>query len=108
MVMTNLFGVYLAVGGSSLLISSLSDRRGRAVAVIFGLLLASFLLNFVAQYWPPAKPFAVLSVMNYYQPAQILQEGIFPAHDMALLLSVAGITWILGGEIMARRSICPV
>ena len=48
LVMTNLYCVYLAVGGMVFLVSALSDRRGRAVAVAFALVLASFLLNF----WP--------------------------------------------------------
>lgn len=54
-VMVNLFAVYLAVGGFAFLISSLSDRRGRAVGVVFAVLLISFLLNFVAQFWDPLK-----------------------------------------------------
>ncbi len=104
-IMANLFGVYAAVGGFALLVSSLSDRRRRAVAVVFALLLASFLLNFIAQYWEPAKPFAVLSVMNYYQPARIIQDGTFPRVDMLVLGGVAAGCWLLGGEILARRNI---
>ncbi len=52
-VMTNLFAVYLAVGGFAFLISACSDRRGRATGVVFAVLLASFLLNFLAQFWDP-------------------------------------------------------
>ncbi len=108
MVMINLFGVYLAVGGIAMLVSSLSDRRGRAVAVIFALVLASFMLNFIAQYWAPAETIAFLSVMEYYQPARILQDGAFPTADMLVLIAVATVSWLVGGEIMARRSICTV
>lgn len=108
MIMTNLFGVYLAVGGIAMLVSSLSDRRGRAVAIVFALVLASFLLNFIAQFWEPAKRFSILSVMDYYQPAQIIESGLFPTADIVVLLSVAGVSWLLGGEILARRSICTV
>jgi len=46
LVMANFFGVYLAVGGIAFLVSALSDRRGRAMAVVFAIVLASFLLNF--------------------------------------------------------------
>ncbi len=105
LVMVNLFAMYLAVGALSLLISVVSNRRGRAVAGSFGLVLASFLLNFVAQYWSPAKPFAFLSVMTYYQPAQILEQGDFPWRDVLILLGVASVAWLVAGEIMARRSI---
>ena len=108
LVMANLYGVYVAVGGIAFLVSALSDRRGRAMAIVFGIVLASFLLNFVAQFWEPAKQLAFLGVMEYYQPAQILHSGNLPIGDLAILLLVGGSTWLLGGEIVARRSICTV
>jgi hypothetical protein len=52
-VMTNLMAVYFAVGAFSFLVSALSDRRNRAIGVIFAVLLFSFLINFVAQFWDP-------------------------------------------------------
>ena len=106
MVMTNLFCVYLAVGGIAFLVSAVSDRRGRAVAVVFALVLVSFLLNFLAQFWWLAKHVAFLSVMQYYQPAKILSSGVFPLHDAFVLLAVAVTAWLLGCEIFARRNIC--
>ncbi|NIM33854.1 MAG: hypothetical protein GTN60_21285, partial [Pseudomonas stutzeri] len=54
-VVSNLYCLYVAVGGAAFAISALSDRRGRATAGIFGLLLGSFLLSFLAQFWAPAK-----------------------------------------------------
>jgi ABC-type transport system involved in multi-copper enzyme maturation permease subunit len=107
-VLTNLYCVYVAVGGFSLLVSSLSDRRGRAIATAFAIVLASFLLNFVAQFWEPADQIAFLGVMEYYRPAQIMQSGTFPAADVAVLLSVGATATLLGGEVVARRSICTV
>ena len=50
-VLVNLFAMYATVGSLALLVSSLSDRRGRAVAVAFGIVIFSFLLNFLAQFW---------------------------------------------------------
>jgi putative exporter of polyketide antibiotics len=105
-VMLNLYFVYVAVGGIAFLVSGLSDRRGRAVAIVFALLLASFLLNFVAQYWDPAKQIAFLSVMEYYQPANILNGGQFPTGNLATLFAVGGVSWLAGCEIFARRDIC--
>ncbi len=54
-VMLNFLAVYLAVGGFAFLVSALSDRRGRAMGVIFAVLLLSFLINFVAQFWDPLR-----------------------------------------------------
>jgi ABC-2 type transport system permease protein len=108
LVMADLYCVYIAVGGIALLVSSLSNRRGRAVAVVFAILLASFLLNFIANFWQPAKHIAFLGILKYYQPAHILQHGDPPLRDIAVLLLVGGLTWLLGGEFLARRSISTV
>jgi len=107
-VIANLYCVYVAVGGIALFVSASSNHRGRAVGVAFAVVLASFLLNFVAQFWEPAKPFAFASVMDYYRPAEIMRSGTFPTRDVATLLAVGGIAVVAGGEIVARRSICTV
>jgi ABC-2 type transport system permease protein len=108
LIMGNLYCVYIAVGGIAFFVSALSDRRNRAMLIVFGIVLASFFLNFVAQFWDPAKQVAWLSVMQYYRPAEILQSGTFPLRDVAILLSVGAIGWALGGEIVARRNISTV
>ena len=108
LVTVNLYFVYVAVGGVACLVSACSDRRGRAMAIVFGIVLTSFLLNFVAQFWEPAKQVEFLGVLNYYQPTQILQNGDLPVRDLAVLLLVGGSAWLLGGEVVARRSICTV
>lgn len=107
-VMMNLYCVYLAVGGLALLVSSYSDRRGRAMAGAFALVVASFLLNFVAQIWAPAKRVAFLGLLEYYRPVQILQTGEFPTAHVAVLTAVAAAATLLGGFIFSRRSICTV
>lgn len=107
-VVINLMLVYLAVGGLSLLVSSNSDRRGRAIGIMFAILLASFLLNFLAQFWEPAKTVSFLSVMEYYRPALVIQSEQFPKSDAATLAAIAIVSWIAGGVVFARRSICTV
>ena len=54
-VLINLFCVYLAVGAFAFLISANSDRRGRAIGATIALVLCSYLLNFLAQFWEPGK-----------------------------------------------------
>jgi ABC-type transport system involved in multi-copper enzyme maturation permease subunit len=107
-VVTNLYCVYLAVGGIALLISALSSHRGRAMGVAFAIVVLSFLLNFISQFWEPAKAIAFASVMEYYRPAEILRSGVFPLRDLATLLCVGGVSVVAGGEIIARRSISTV
>ena len=105
LVMINLLSVFTSVAGVGFLLSALSDRRGRAIAILFGLLLGSFLLNVLAEFWPPAHRLAFLSVLHYYQPARVLTSAAISVHDLAALIGVGAIAWIAGLEIVARRSI---
>lgn len=104
----NLLCVYVAIGGGACLVSAVCDRRGRAVAIVFAFVVASFLLNFLAQFWEPARRVAFLSVTTYYRPAQILMSGHFAASDVMVLLGFGVAAWIVGGEVVARRSMCTV
>jgi beta-exotoxin I transport system permease protein len=107
-VLSNLFCVYVAVGGVAFLVSSFCNRRGKAVGIVFAVVLSSFLLNFVSQFWAPAKQFAFLSVLEYYRPALVMRSGQFPVGDVIVLLSIGLVAWTIGGEVMARRNICTV
>jgi len=106
LVLLNLLCVYVAVGGVAWLASAMSDRRGSAIAVVFALVLASFLLNFLGRFWPPAERFAFLGVLEYYQPADVLIRGVLPPRDALALLGFGLVTWLGAGEVFARRSIC--
>jgi ABC-type transport system involved in multi-copper enzyme maturation permease subunit len=108
MVMANLAAVYLAAGSFAFLLSALSDRRGRAIGVVFALMLASFLLNFLAQFQEWAKSVSWLSFMDYYRPAIIIQTGKFPWTDVGILLFLAAVFWLTSGLIFRNRSICTV
>lgn len=101
----NLLCLYGAVGGAAFLVSALSDRRGRAFAVMFGILIVSYLINFVAGIWDPARSIAFLSIMDYYKPADIFRTGGLAWSDPAVLLAIAAATWTAAMEIGARRSI---
>jgi ABC-2 type transport system permease protein len=108
LVLCNLAALYLAVGGLAFLLSSLSDRRGRAIGVVFAILLASFLLNFLAQFQDWAKQISWLSMMEYYRPAIVIQTDEFPWSDIGVLLGLAAATWIAALAVFRRRSICTV
>ncbi|HUU84270.1 MAG TPA: ABC transporter permease subunit [Phycisphaerae bacterium] len=95
-----------AVGGLSFLISSVSERRGRAVAVVVGIVMASFLLNFLAQFSEPARQASFLSMMTYYKPLLILRDAAWPVRDMVVLAMMGLATWLAGGVLFSRRDIC--
>ena len=108
LVLSNLAAVYLAVGGLAFLLSACSDRRGRAVGIVFAILLLSFLLNFLAQFQEWAKNVSWLSIMEYYRPAIVIQNGQFPLSDVRTLVGLGAICWTLALLIFQRRSICTV
>ena len=107
-ILANLYCLYLAVGGLAFFVSAMSSHRGRAIAMIFTILLASFLLNFVVQFWQAISGLAPFGILHYYRPAAILATGAMPLTDMAILLSVGGVAWVSACEIFARRNICTV
>lgn len=105
-VLVNLWCLYVAVVGLTSCISAMSSNRGRAVGVTFGLLLASFLLNFLVEVWKPAKGIAFLSILEYYRPLHILQAATWPLGDLTVLLGLGVVFWLAGALIFARRNIC--
>jgi len=104
-ILANLFCLYLAVGGVACVVSAASERRGRAVAAVFAVVVASFFLHVLAQFWPRAESFAWLGLLYYYRPVEIVGTGDWPVRDMAVLLGVALLAWGSGGQVFARRDI---
>ena len=107
-VLVNLFLVYTAVGAVTLLVSAFCSRRSTAVGVMMAVVMASFLIRFLAQFWTPAEQIAFLGVLQYYRPADMLASHQMPWGDIAILSGVTVTAWAAGAEAFARRSICTV
>ena len=75
------------------------------MGIVFAFVLISFLMNFLAQFWEPAKHLSSLNVMTYYQPAKILSTNEFPVNHVVILGIVGAVFWLTGCEILARRNI---
>jgi ABC-type transport system involved in multi-copper enzyme maturation permease subunit len=107
-VLANLFSLYCVVGGLAWLVSSLSDRRGRAMTLVFLIFLILFLLNYLAQFWPPLEKVVFLSPLHYHRPVNILQNGIWPWRDIFALATSAAAMWATAGIVFSRRDLCTV
>ena len=105
-VLLNLYLLYVAVGGLAWLISAVSDRRGRAITIVFLVLLTLFLLNYLAQFWAPLEKIVFLGPLHYYRPITVLGTGAWPLRDLAVLLGAGALLWFLGGVIFSRRDLC--
>jgi ABC-type transport system involved in multi-copper enzyme maturation permease subunit len=104
-VLLNLLVLYLAVGAFAWLMAAFSDRRGRAIAIAFVIVIASFLLNYLAQFWDVLERIAFLSLLRYYRPVYVLKDGAFPGRDILILASVALLLWAAAGIVSSRRDL---
>lgn len=105
MVLLNVFCLYFTVGGLAWLASSLSERRGRALTTVFLIILALFLLNYLAEFWKPLERIVFLSPLHYHRPVEILVAGIWPWHDLLVLLGAGAVMWVAAGIIFSRRDL---
>lgn len=101
----NLYALYLAAGGIAWFASSICDRRGRAIAIAFGVLVSSLLLNVLAGFNATVKALSVVSILKYYRPVFIIQGTADTGLDIAVLLAVGFVFWLAGLVIFARRDI---
>src|SRR5262245_56953912 len=107
-VVVNLFSLYVTVGGLAWLVSSFSDRRGRALTVLFLALLALFLLNYLAEVWQPLQRIVFLSPLHYHRHVNVLGNGSWPWRDIAVLLAAGSAMWTAASVVFARRDLCTV
>lgn len=108
LVVVNLGCLYLAVGSLSWLVSASSDRRGQALIVVFLILLGSYLLNFLSQFWWVAERISFLGLLHYYRPLYIIRDGSVPWRNLGVLLGVAIVLWTAAGIVLRRRDVCTV
>lgn len=104
-VLLNVFCLYCTIGGLSWLASSVSERRGRALTTVFLIILALFLLNYLAEFWQPLERIVFLSPLHYHRPVAILVTGTWPWHDLLVLFGAGAVMWVLAGVIFSRRDL---
>lgn len=101
----NLLALNISVGGVTMLVSSLVSRRGKAIGIVLAGLLASDLVNILAQFWDAARHISFLGFLHYYRPLLIVRTGQLPAGDIIALLVVAIAAWGAGLWYFSRRDI---
>jgi ABC-type transport system involved in multi-copper enzyme maturation permease subunit len=104
-VVANLVALYAAVGALGYFCSSLASRRGWAIGAVFAIVVASFLNNYLAQFWDPARRVAFLSLLQYYRPLFIIRDATWPWANMCVLAATAALLWCAGGVMTARRDL---
>ena len=77
---------------------------GSAIAWTSGLIVTSFVLDFLARVWAPVEWMRPLSLFSYFQPADIVQAGL-TAPDPAALAVVAIVTTAAAAVVFTRRDL---
>lgn len=101
----NQAALLLAIGGTTALASTVFNRRGAAVAVVVGLLLASFLVNFLAVFIDFFKQVEFLGFLHYYRPVDVVRDGRPPWRNLAVLAGLAALTWTAGLLWFGRKDV---
>lgn len=93
------------IAGVSLLASSLSSERGRALSWAIGLVIGSYAWNFLLSLVDGLRPLARLSPWWYYAPGAMIERGEVPWLHAALLLAITLVTGGLAVAIFSRRDL---
>lgn len=101
----NQIALLIAISGTTSLVSTMVDRRGAAIGIVAGLLLASFLINFLAVFLKFFQTIEFLGFLHYYRPVDIARKGEWPVSDLVVLTSVGVVTWTLGLLNFRRKDI---
>jgi beta-exotoxin I transport system permease protein len=101
----NLAALAFCVGGYSFLCSALASERGRAAGLAAGITVTFYFFNVLAQLWERAKFMENLSIFHYHRPLPLLTSGAPAWGDLAVLCSLAALTFLAALWLFARRDI---
>ena len=104
----NLFALFLAIGGYSLLFGALNSERGRATAWAAGITAAAWFINLIAELWDKLQPLRTFSVFHYYQAQPVMVSGHPAWTDLGILISLAVAAFTAALVVFRRRDIATV
>lgn len=101
----HLMALGLAVVGLSLAASAWFNERGKAIGVVVGYLVGSYLMDFSAVWLPSLKNLHPYTLFYYCRPNPILEAGEINVRQLVTLLSIALVATALGGWRWRRRDL---
>ncbi len=104
-VMVNFLALNLAVAALATLAGSGLLRRGRAVALTGGWMMGGLAMNFLEPFLPAVHQIRWIHLLNWYRPAEIVRSGEWPVVPIAVLCSVAVVSWTVSVMVWNRRDI---
>ncbi len=100
------FFLFWAIGGLSLLGSAAADTGGRCVAWATTALVVTYFVDYFASLWDVLEPLEPLSILDYFDPAQALVNGVLTASDL-MVLGMTGLVGCVAGLVVFTRRDLP-
>jgi ABC-2 type transport system permease protein len=94
-----------AIAGVSLLASSLSSERSRALTWAAALVIGSYAWNFLLSLVSSLRPLARVSPWWYYAPGTLIDRGSVPWADAAVLLAITLVSGAAALVVFTRRDL---
>ncbi len=101
----NLSALAICWGAVALAIASLARRRGVAGGIAAGLAFVTFLLDYLARAWSPARRLVWVSPFHYYDAPALMLNGPLPWRNLTILLAVAMTALAAAHIAFARRDL---
>ncbi len=104
-IVCNLGALMLSWGGITLAITSVTRRRAIPAAVAGLLALASYLVDYLARFWNPARSVNWLCPFHYFNALDLVSSGTLPRRDICVLGVVAASGICLAYLLFERRDL---
>lgn len=105
LIAVNLGALAYAVIGLGHLVAAVMNERGRAVGLLIGYLVFTFLMDFGAVMWEPLEIIHPYTLFTYYKPNRVIEAGALPYPHLAVLFAVGTISLLAGYVAWRRRDI---
>lgn len=97
----------LCLVGPALAVSAAGRRRSQVLGTVIGIGAVGFAVNFVALAWEPAAPLRYASPFHYYTPGDALARGAVLWPQLAVLVGVGTVGFLLAHALLRRRDLAP-
>jgi ABC-2 type transport system permease protein len=101
----NIGVLLLCWGGITLLFTSFARRRAVPASIAGLLALVSYLLDYLARVWKPARTVSWLSPFHYFNAVDLITTGALPLRDVRVLLGIAVCSFGLAYVCFAHRDL---
>ncbi|HYK87328.1 MAG TPA: hypothetical protein VE398_01065, partial [Acidobacteriota bacterium] len=101
----NVWFLLLSWGGITLAMTSVARRRAVPGSIAGMLALTSYLVDYLARVWKPARLVSWLSPFHYFNAVDLITSGTLPPRDLWVLAGVSVCGFCIAYVLFARRDL---